>query len=256
MPKQQPSHIDIFLVQPHYLTAKVLNDFQQLISPQEQETIDRRRTDDAKRDALVTRGLVRTVLSRYSDISPSQWQFDKGWNGKPFIANSNESKSAESLEFNLSHAHHLIALAVTRGSVIGIDVEYTKRKSATKKLAPRYFSASEVEALQMLPSQEQQVGFYDYWTLKESYIKACGDGLSVPLHLFSFDIQDRDNISLTFDEKRKDNSERWHNKLFTVNEQHKMAITIETPPSKQVNVAIHQLTPNGEFEPCELPLKV
>jgi len=256
VPTQQPSQIDIFLVQPHYLTAKVLTDFQQLISPQEQDTIDRKRTDDGKRDALITRGLVRTVLSRYSSISPSQWLFDKGWNGKPFIANSDETKLAEPLEFNLSHAHHLIALAVTRGKVIGIDVEYTKRKSDTKKLAPRYFSASEVKALQALPPEEQQVGFYDYWTLKESYIKACGDGLSVPLHLFSFDIQDRDNISLTFDEKRKDNSERWHNKLFTVNEQHKMAITIEVSPSSPVNISLFCLTPNGEFESCELPLEV
>lgn len=245
-------HIDIYLVEPQSLSSDVLSQYQQIISSEESDKAQKRYSDDGRRDALITRGLVRSVLSQYADISPSYWQFDKGWNGKPFIKDINNQPTE--LEFNLSHAHQLIALAITKDTPLGIDVEYTKRKSDTKKLAPRYFSATETAALQSLPDNEQQSGFYDYWTLKESYIKACGDGLAAPLHHFSFDVNDKENIALSFDEARDDNSDDWHSKLYMVSDDHKMALTVKASPKAQLNVRIFKLNQDGEAMECQLPL--
>lgn len=244
-------HIDIYLVEPQSLSSDILSQYQQIISREESDKAQKKYSDNGKRDALITRGLVRSVLSQYADIDATDWQFDKGWNGKPFIQEVNSQPTE--LEFNLSHAHQLIALAITKSTPVGIDVEYTKRKSDTKKLAPRYFSAAETAALQSLPDDEQQSGFYDYWTLKESYIKACGDGLAAPLHQFSFDVSDKENIVLSIDEARDDNSDHWHSKLYTVSDDHKMALTVNTSPQTPLNVRLFKLNENGVAIECQLP---
>ena len=257
-------HIDIYLVRPEEIDLSLQADFKTLISPSEQQGLERKRSQIAKRDALITRVFVRLILSRYASIKPNDWTFDKGWNGKPFIASSCQGHNTN-IEFNLSHATGLIACAVTKSLPLGLDVEYTRRNSDTYKLAPRYFSQTEVDDLHALPYADQAIGFYNYWTLKESYIKACGDGLSIPLHHFSFDLHNRDNIALSFDDARDDNPHDWHCQLFDVTNDHKMALTAKIEKSGKreqgthvkkapVSTTIYKMMHNGEFEVTSLPL--
>lgn len=246
-------HVDIFIIQPNLVCDAMLSRYKSIINEDEMASIERRRTSSAQRDALITRGLIRSVLSRYVDnITPQDWCFDKGWNGKPCIAHSSPGADL-AIEFNLSHAHNLIACAVTQSLPIGLDVEYTQRKSDTYKLAPRYFSQAEVNDLQALPYPQQALSFYDYWTLKESYIKACGDGLSIPLHHFSFDISDKKNVNISFDEARRDTPAHWHCALYDATPVHKMALSakIEQP---DVSTTIYSMNSVGEFNVCQLPL--
>ena len=72
-------------------------------------------TDDRKR-YLVTRAMVRMVLSRYALIAPEHWVFSKNAYGRPVIADAlvEAEVQAQGLCFNLSHTRGLIALAVTR----------------------------------------------------------------------------------------------------------------------------------------------
>lgn len=257
-------HIDIYLVRPEDINQSLQDHFETLISPTEQQGLERKRSQIAKRDALITRAFVRLILSRYASIKPKDWTFDKGWNGKPFITSSCQGRSAN-IEFNLSHATGLIACAVTNSLPLGLDVEYTRRKSDTYKLAPRYFSQTEVDDLYTLPYKDQAISFYNYWTLKESYIKACGDGLSIPLHHFSFDLHNRDNITLSFDDARDDNPQDWHCQLFDVTNDHKMALTAKIEKLEKieqgthvektpVSTTIYRMIHNGEFEVTSLPI--
>jgi hypothetical protein len=95
------------------------------------------------------------------------------------------------LRFNISHTDGLIACAVTIGREVGVDVE-TRRPSLLHDVAGRHFAPREVSDLRSLPELEQDRVFFDYWTLKEAYIKARGFGLALPLGDFAFKLNPPD----------------------------------------------------------------
>jgi 4'-phosphopantetheinyl transferase len=126
---------------------------------------------------------LRKVLSQYSSLSPSSWRFQKNVYGKPFIANDQYTE----LYFNLSHTQGLIACIVSYRQAVGIDVERYKQLADFDALCQTAFSPLEVaDILSLKKRSVQEQRFFTYWTLKESYIKARGVGLSIPLQQFSF----------------------------------------------------------------------
>jgi 4'-phosphopantetheinyl transferase len=151
--------------------------------------------------------MERTVLSKYVDIAPRDWRFAVNEYGRPSIAA--EHTDARGIEFNLSHTDGLVVMAVTRGRAIGVDVENVRTREVDIDIVDRYFAAEEVAALRALPREKQKQRFFECWTLKESYIKARGLGLSIPLERFAFDLEDAQQIRLTIDPGLKDRSGRW-----------------------------------------------
>lgn len=155
---------------------------------------------------LVTRLLVRYTLSRYAPTRPEAWQFAANDFGRPFIANPDPV--ARGLEFNLSHSQRMVILGVARDCRIGVDVEDLPRR-APLDIADRFFSPSEVRQLQSLPSAARAGRFFDFWTLKESYVKAHGQGLSLPLDRFGFELAAGHDIRAYFDSGLDDTPENW-----------------------------------------------
>src|SRR6266478_3881683 len=98
-----------------------------------------------RRRYLITRALVRTVLSRYVSIHPKEWVFSANAYGRPEIANA-QAKDA-CLSFNISHTHSLIVLGVTKSRPLGVDVENLRAREASIDIADRYFAPQEVAAL-------------------------------------------------------------------------------------------------------------
>jgi 4'-phosphopantetheinyl transferase len=156
-----------------------------------------------RRVHLTARLLQRTVLSHYTGVPPAAWRFTAGTQGRPEIA----GPSATELRFNLSHTRRMVACAVARGREIGVDVEDTERE-APLEVAERFFAPDEVEALRQLPAGEQAERFFVYWTLKESYIKARGLGLSLPLHQFAFRV-DGAAPEIVIDPRLGDDAATW-----------------------------------------------
>ena len=78
----------------------------------------------------------------------------------------------------------VLALAMNRE--VGIDVEHLGRQETNTDIAERFFAPEEVTELISQPQDKQRIRFLEYWTLKESYIKAIGMGLSCPLESFAF----------------------------------------------------------------------
>lgn len=156
---------------------------------------------------LVTRAMVRTVLSKYADVAPRNWRFAVNSYGRPSIAS--ELSSPARIEFNVSHTDGLVVLGVTCERAIGVDVENVLSRAVDVGIADRYFAPEEVRTLRALPPEKQQRRFFEYWTLKESYIKARAMGLSIPLDRFAFDLDDAVAIRLTIDPSLQDCVERW-----------------------------------------------
>jgi 4'-phosphopantetheinyl transferase len=179
-----------------------------LLNPDEQAKQARFRLADDRKRYLVTRAMVRSVLSQYADVPPDDWTFLTNKFGRPRIADRHGD--ACRLSFNISHTRGLIALGITRDRAIGIDVEHVAMREISKGIAEQYLSRAEAADLERVAEQRWQERFFEYWTFKESYIKARGMGLSIPLDSFSFHGLGEGCIGLVVDPTQGDDASRWH----------------------------------------------
>ncbi|MDG2206508.1 MAG: 4'-phosphopantetheinyl transferase superfamily protein [Pirellulales bacterium] len=155
-----------------------------ILSRKERERIERFALPRVRDESLAARLLVRHALSTYTDVRPVDWIFAEANRGKPFVKSPWPNFSS----FNLAHSANLVVCAVAAEGEIGVDVESLDRSTTGIALAKRFFAAAEVEQLVRMPDYLQREFFLRIWTLKESYIKAIGDGLLMPLDQFFFDI--------------------------------------------------------------------
>ena len=146
-----------------------------LLSPDESERRDRMKFEDGRREQLLTRGMLREVLSHHAPaILPRDWRFVRSDTGRPSLS---PPFDATGLHFNVTHSGGLVAIAIGRMPLLGIDVEHETR-AISPAIARRHFSASEVAALESLPPEQHQRHRLRLWTLKEAYLKAIGTGVA------------------------------------------------------------------------------
>jgi 4'-phosphopantetheinyl transferase len=126
------------------------------------------------------RGLLRILLGRYLDRSPSSIKIEYSPYGKPYLQNIFRL----GLSFNLAHSSDLAVYAFGLDRQIGVDVECVRELPDAQSIARRFFTEEEYRDLQALPEDTRLTGFYNCWTRKEAYLKAIGKGLSVPLQAF------------------------------------------------------------------------
>jgi 4'-phosphopantetheinyl transferase len=131
--------------------------------------------------------LVRINLNENWGIENRYIQFEFNEFGKPQLKNHPQ------LHFNISHSGRWV-VAVIDKCPIGLDVE--QMKPIDLGIAERFFAPAEKQYILCQPPERSLMGFYQIWTLKESYIKAVGRGLSIPLDSFSFELT-KDRIFLS-----------------------------------------------------------
>lgn len=174
---------------------------------------------------LITRAMVRSVLSRYAAVAPQDWRFSANRYGRPHIENS--GAAIHDLVFNLSHTQGLIALAVARNRVLGIDVESLSAREFSEGIAHHFFSPAEVADFKCLSAERQPQRFFEYWTFKESYIKARGMGLSLPLDRFSFRFPHDGAVTLEIDPTLNDDVADWCFWQYQPTPQHLLALCVQ-----------------------------
>lgn len=91
--------------------------------------------------------------------------------GKPFL------REIQGLHFNLAHSGHYAACALSEEQEVGVDVEAIQ--PAEDALIQRVCTGRERAHLGALPSPEREGQFCRLWTVKESYMKLLGTGLSL-----------------------------------------------------------------------------
>ncbi|XP_057534190.1 uncharacterized protein LOC130812657 [Amaranthus tricolor] len=178
-------------------SSSLLNQYTQLLSPSEKQSVLSFKEDGLRKKALLARALVRTILARYhpnSYVDPRSLKFKRNSYGKPEVDwQDAPDRSWPPLHFNLSHTSSMIACGITTYSPIGIDVENKNRtlKNEIIPFARRFFSLNEVEYLaRILDPEMQRQEFIKMWTLKEAYVKALGTGFSAtPFNTFEIHFQ-------------------------------------------------------------------
>ena len=223
------------LVDRHLLDAYV-----ELLSHDERARWQRLRAAAARHAYLVAHALLRTTLSRYADVAPRRWAFVCNEHGRPEIV---ASPGAPPLRFSLSHTTGLVACGVALGRAIGVDVEDTRRRGGTVALADRFFSPLEVAALRELPREARRARFFEYWTLKESYLKARGVGLSLPLDRFSFHVEPDCPVRVSFDSRLPDEPASWQFNSFRPTSRHQMAVGVHRGGDPDLTVHLMATVP-------------
>jgi 4'-phosphopantetheinyl transferase len=162
-------------------SASQVQDFLHILAPDEQARAARFYFARDRQHFIVARGVLRSILGCYLNQVPESLAFCYSAHGKPALA---EQSARDAIHFNVSHSNELALYAITRGRQVGIDIEHIRLDLAVAEIAGRFFSRREVAKLRTLPAEIQREAFFRCWTRKEAYIKALGEGLSLPLDQF------------------------------------------------------------------------
>lgn len=237
-----PDEIHLWLAFYEEITEQsLLFAYGELLAPAEQEQEARFYFAKDRQRYLITRALVRTVLSRYLGIGPRELCFSENAYGRPELVNAQARDKG--LSFNISHTHSLIVLGVTRHRALGVDVENYRAREISLEIADRFFAPREVEALAAVQPQQQQYRFMEYWTFKEAYIKARGMGLSLPLDKFSFHYPTDHSVGIAIDPELGDDSARWQLWQFKPRWEYLVAICAERVGAQSPSLIFRQAIP-------------
>ncbi|MCD4716802.1 MAG: 4'-phosphopantetheinyl transferase superfamily protein [Desulfobacterales bacterium] len=158
-----------------------LESFQLFLSKDERNKIKRLRFEKARNNFIAARYYLRLIVAPYLNAEPEDLEFKYNRYGKPLLTGKFENTGTC---FNMSHSHGLALYAIMSGQAVGVDIEKVRPDLDCIKIAERYFSPQEVEALRRLPKDPQRQGFFNCWTRKEAYLKAKGEGFSSPADRF------------------------------------------------------------------------
>jgi 4'-phosphopantetheinyl transferase len=220
----------------------LLDSYRAVMNDDERARELRLRFEKDRKSFIITRALVRTVLSRYAAVEPAAWQFGTNAYGRPEILNTIALNAG--LNFNVAHTHGMIVLAVGVHRALGVDAEHMTQRRVSRAIADRYFATEEVAALASVPRNRQRNRFFEYWTLKESYIKARGMGLSIPLDQFSFHFPRDRAVEIRIDARLGDDPKRWQFWQFRPTADHVVAVCVERRAVTPADLSVSRIVPN------------
>jgi len=135
----------------------------------------------ARERFVAARGVLRQLLGIYLALPPNKIEFRYGPHGKPSLSGAHNSK----ISFSVSHSQGMGLFAFAGSAEVGVDIEEVKADFKGMQIASHFFSDQEIADLARLPPNLADNGFFECWTGKEAYVKARGEGLSLPLRNFT-----------------------------------------------------------------------
>ncbi|MGJ0510379.1 MAG: 4'-phosphopantetheinyl transferase family protein [Methylocystis sp.] len=152
----------------------------ELLDDQERARAARFAFEEDRQAYVAAHALLRAALSDAAGGAPQEWRFAAAKHGKPYLIDP-----PRDLRFSMTHTRSMVAVAVTEGVEIGVDVEPANRRAESMKLAERFFASEETALLRALEGDSRRDAFFAIWTLKEAVVKATGEGLSRGLASFT-----------------------------------------------------------------------
>ena len=219
---------------------RLVPEYEALMSDQERVRYKRYRFNKDRLLHLVARALVRTTLSRYADVDPPKWRFSANQYGRPEIV---AAPGVPRLRFNLAHTNGIVICGVALHRDVGVDVENYERVANTAGISKRFFSTLEYDDLTQLPRERRRERFFHYWALKESFIKAHGLGLSLPLGQFSFHLSDNLPLRISFDPRLDDDPGKWQFWLMKPTPRHSMAVCLNKGTGTSAELTMRKVVP-------------
>jgi 4'-phosphopantetheinyl transferase len=154
-----------------------------LLTPAEAEQHRKFVFEKHRHEYLVTRALARGVLAQYVGKTPGELEFVRNEYGRPEL-------TPPGIRFNLSNSTKLVVCLVARGREVGVDTEPLDRAERILDVETQFFTPAERRGLAALPWELRLRRAVALWTLKESYMKARGMGMSIPAKDFELQFEE------------------------------------------------------------------
>lgn len=156
-----------------------------VLSRSEAHKASQLRNKPARETYLVTRAVLRLLISKYIACDPRNILFSYNQYGKPRLLDSSQG-----LHFNVAHTANAAIIAVVMGCEIGIDIESICFHDDLMAVAEHCFCGEEIYELLSMGGEARTEMFFKCWTRKEAYTKATGEGLFLPLNSFCVSVAD------------------------------------------------------------------
>src|SRR5262245_2251754 len=232
----KPGDVHVWYLWRERLTdAQSLARHTQILSRDEKIRAQSFRFEDDRNLYVLGKAFVRILLSRYAPIDPSLWEFTPNEYGKPAISGPS---GVREIAFNITHTTGLISAVFALDSSVGIDAEHHGRRIDALAIAEHYLSPDEYSALSMLGDSDRRQRFFEYWTLKEAYIKANGLGMSMDLSTFTFDIHD-DARGISLRSTRVADPAFWTFRLLKPGPNHTVAVAVRSSAESALRFGIY-----------------
>lgn len=194
------------------------------LSDEEVRRAERFRFSHDRSNFVVARATLREILSLYVGVPPPLLRFGCNAFGKPeLIQQPGEAR----VSFNLSHSGELALYALARGREVGVDIEAVREDVDCEELAGRFFSRREADTLLALPAEGRTRAFFECWARKEAYIKARGQGLSLPLDSFDVSLSPGEPAALLATQADEREAASWTLRELTAHPAYAAAVAAE-----------------------------
>jgi 4'-phosphopantetheinyl transferase len=180
--------------------------WEKLLSTDERERAFRFRFPRDRQHFIAARAMLRTFLGKYLGVAPAALSFSYSEKGKPRLS---QNHAENGVTFNLSHSGGVALYAFSLHRELGVDVEHIRRDFEVEAIARRFFSMHEQKQLAELPAEDRPEVFFRCWSRKEAYIKATGDGLSLPLSQFDVSLDPGNTDALVTTRPNAAEAARW-----------------------------------------------
>jgi 4'-phosphopantetheinyl transferase len=134
---------------------------------------------------LTARAVAKATLGRELGVEPASVVLDSTCpdcgrpHGKPRVVRPHGYPADRPLpEMSISHSGQRVAVAVTEGVPVGVDVEQVRDLQVTE-MAHLTLSTAELETFTALADHDREAAFFTYWSRKEALLKATGRGMSI-----------------------------------------------------------------------------
>lgn len=180
------------------------------VSKEKQERLAKIKNKKVAQRVLFSDIMARSVLCGLLKIENSKLFFRYNENGKPYL------RDFDNCYFNISHSGNWIICAIS-GKEVGADIELVREIKTD--IAHRYFSNKECKALDNKTGGAIKSYFFDLWTIKESYLKLVGKGLTQSLNSFTV-VKIRNTFKITIN----NNILNVFIKQYKIDKEYKMAV--------------------------------
>ncbi len=151
-------------------------------------------------------GIMRQILSNYSDADAAALTFARNHHGKPYLI---PRASGPNLQFSVSHSSNCCMLAVRLDHSIGIDVEKVRDLPQAMNIVRSYFTPAESRALAALRGTARRDAFFALWTHKEAAVKGLGISLAAHLGRIEFGLDPAGGLRLAAWDGDQSVAQKW-----------------------------------------------
>lgn len=156
-------------------TEQIVSGCYSILSNEEKSRAGKLKFTELRNRWVLSRGVLRLLLSNYYNCSPKEMKFIFNEFSKPLLSkvlNGNE------ISFNLAHSDNLAVYIFSQNRRIGIDLEKTQDLADMEALTELFLNEYEKKWYNKISLANRKEIFYRIWTCKEAYIKAIGKGFS------------------------------------------------------------------------------